>query len=631
MAPARARVWLVCPRVDHARTTASVLASEFTVEVVPEGASALERLSRDGPPDALLIASEVQDVTGEALCRRMRERYAPDALSILMMGGNGGPAAIDAGANDWLALDSEAWALRARLRTLVRIAQLGRREDTPLTTLFEEAPAFMAHVSGPTHVFDMANREYVRLVGDRPLLGKTVREALPELQDQQFFGLLDRVFETGEPFVAREMVARLERREDDAPYNVIVNFVFHPTRNPNGTVDGILIHGVEVSDLVRAREQAFEAERGQRALLDALAAQSMVFMAILRGPELVFEMANARYAALLGGREVVGKPLLEAAPELKGQGFDELLRRVMETGEPFIGREVAVTLARPDVGRLEEALVSFVYQPVRGARGDYDAVLVAGIEVTSEIRARQEVLKRLAFEQQLIGIVGHDLRSPLAAVRMSAAQLLTGGTSHEGLSPAQVRAIERVDRGARRIQSVLASLLDFTRARSEYGFPLSPTSGDLDSTARKVIDEVRAAYPQRTVNYFHSGDTAGCFDAERLEQVVANLIENALKYGAPDVPVQVSCDGDGSIVRLSVINRGNPIPPELVDRLFEPFVRGPQSADMIRVSMGLGLYIVREIIKAHGGTIEVTSTEEAGTEFRMTLPKRGPDGPDGID
>jgi signal transduction histidine kinase len=182
--------------------------------------------------------------------------------------------------------------------------------------------------------------------------------------------------------------------------------------------------------------------------------------------------------------------------------------------------------------------------------------------------------------------------------------------------------VERVDRGARRIQSVITSLLDLTRARSERGFPIMPGPADLDETVRQVLEEVRASHPQgQRVHYEHRGDTRGHFDAGRLAQVTVNLLENALKYGEPDSPVRLVCEGDASTLRLSVHNTGRPIPPELITQLFQPFVRGPQSVDTVRESMGLGLYIVREIIRAHGGLIDVTSTEAGGTTFRVELPR----------
>ncbi|HZH02652.1 MAG TPA: HAMP domain-containing sensor histidine kinase, partial [Myxococcaceae bacterium] len=295
----------------------------------------------------------------------------------------------------------------------------------------------------------------------------------------------------------------------------------------------------------------------------------------------------------------------------------------MASGAPFVGREMVVPLVRGEAGLLEDVIFNFVYQPVRGTDGTYDAILIVGVEVTQEVRVRQEAQARLAFEERLTGIVGHDLRSPLAALRMSASQLLAGGQHADGLTPGQARAVERVARGAQRIQAVITSLLDLTRARGERGFPIQLAPADLDVTVRAVLEELRASYPGHQVRYEHRSDTRGHFDAERIAQVAVNLLENAFKYGESDAAVSLRCEGVGSWLRLVVHNAGAPIDAELQARLFQPFARGNQSMETVKVSLGLGLYIVREIVRAHGGRITLDSSAEGGTTFIVELPREG--------
>lgn len=627
--PRRSQVWLVDADPARAERTARLLAPDHDVECFVEGfgegaGGALgARLAQGALPDVLLLDWGQDGAGAAALCRRLRREHDPLSLPVLARAPRGSFAqALEAGAHDCIQPEGgqDALELGARLGTLVRLRHLAHAQSGYLASLFEQAPAFIAHTVGAEHVFDMANTAYLRLIGNRPVLGRTFREALPELAGQPFYALLDRVFATGEAFTASEMPARLDREADGRIAELFVNFVFQPTRSADGRVRGILLHAVEVTELVRARRDAEAAQRSQAGLLQALAAQSLVFVAIVRGPELVFEVTNSGYRKLFGNRELVGKPLLEAAPELRGQGFDALIAEVIATGRPFTGHEMSVVLEQED-GALEERLVSFVYQPVLGAGGVRDGVLITGTDVTEAVRARQEAQQRLAFEERLIGIVGHDLRSPLAAVRMSAAQLSAPGALGGGLSEAQGRAVQRVDRGARRIQAVITSLLDLTRARSGRGFPVSPAEADLDVTARGAMEEVRATHPAALLRYTHRGDTRGLFDEGRLAQVAVNLLENALKYGAPATPVHLVCEGDARALRLSVHNAGTPIAPALVAQLFQPFVRGPQSVDTVRMSVGLGLYIVREIVHAHGGQITVASNEAEGTTFRVELPR----------
>jgi signal transduction histidine kinase len=366
------------------------------------------------------------------------------------------------------------------------------------------------------------------------------------------------------------------------------------------------------------------AELTREGLLEALAAQPLVFVALVRGPRLVFELTNPLYESLFRGQQLVGRPLLEALPELKGQGLDTLMHEAMASGKAFVGREMVVPLVRGEAERPEDFIFSFVYQPVRGADGTHDGILVVGVEMTQEVRVRQEAQARLAFEERLTGIVGHDLRSPLAALRLSASQLLAGGQHSAGLTPGQARAVERMDRGVRRIQAVITSLLDLTRARGGRGFPIQPVPADLDVTARRVLEELRVSYPQRRVHYQHQSDTRGHFDPERIAQVAVNLVENAFKYGDAGSVVSLRCEGAGSRLRLVVHNEGPPIDAELQARLYQPFVRGAQSMETVKLSLGLGLYIVREIVRAHGGHITLDSSATGGTTFTVELPREGP-------
>jgi signal transduction histidine kinase len=511
---------------------------------------------------------------------------------------------------------------RARL---LREGEAGRRR---LLNLFHNAPAFVTTLRGPDHVFEMANPLYLQLVGARrEVVGLPVREALPEVAGQGFFELLDRVYRTGEPFIGRELSVQLDRHGTGHPEDVFVDFVYQPRRSPFGEVEGIDVFGFEVTQGVQARQrvealaaQLAEAEREQARLLAAIADQPLLGVALLRGPGLVFELANAPYRQLVGGRDVVGKPVAEALPELAGQGIYALLARVLETGEPHVGRELHMRIDRRGRGA-EDAWFNFVYQAVRGASGDNDGVLVLAHDVTDEVRSRGEALRqqqeRLGFEQQLIGIVSHDLRNPLAAIRLSAQTLLRG----EELDARNTRAALRVQASTERALRLVRDLLDFTRARVGSGIPVERRPLDFHALVRGVVEELEAAYPEREVRLEQSGDGQGAWDEDRMVQVVENLVSNAFKYSPPDTPVRVTTRTGHDGVLLEVHNAGTPIDPELVPRIFEPMQRAVAGVDAQARSVGLGLYIVKHLVEAHGGAIEVRSAEQEGTTFRVRLPR----------
>lgn len=223
------------------------------------------------------------------------------------------------------------------------------------------------------------------------------------------------------------------------------------------------------------------------------------------------------------------------------------------------------------------------------------------------------------LERRLLGIVSHDLRNPLAAVKITALTLMNAGAR----SPLEMHALQRIVRSTRKMEELTSLFLDVSRARSLGGIPLTLERADMREVCRNALDELRVANPGRaiTVN-FDDGDGVGFWDATRVEQVLCNLVTNALKYGSPTAPVTVHVKLHGDVVAISVHNKGAPIPAELMTVMFEPFKRGagPGQATYPN-SAGLGLYIVSEIVRAHGGTVGVTSTEQMGTLFTVILPR----------
>lgn len=240
-------------------------------------------------------------------------------------------------------------------------------------------------------------------------------------------------------------------------------------------------------------------------------------------------------------------------------------------------------------------------------------------ELTDYARAEEQARRQAELGQQLLAIVGHDLRSPLSTVRLTANLLRS-----RGLSERDAAAVERIVRSTHRIESIVDLLVDFTRARLGTGIPISRRESELTDLVRKVLDELAAEHPDRFELQAEDEPLIGLFDPDRIAQVVTNLVRNAIQHGAPDRPIRVTTRRawDGTL-ELEVANAGEPIPPDLLARIFEPFV-GTRPGEESR-SLGLGLYIVRQIARAHGGNVRVRSTEEEGTMFTVSLPAQPQD------
>lgn len=233
-------------------------------------------------------------------------------------------------------------------------------------------------------------------------------------------------------------------------------------------------------------------------------------------------------------------------------------------------------------------------------------------------RARDELQSRAEYEQQIIGIVSHDLRNPLNVIAMAGSLLLQRGR----LDDQQGQTVARIVSSTERAVRLIRDFLDFTQARSTGRMPVYPAEANIRELARQVFDDVHLMYPDREATISHEGEETGVWDPNRLLQLLTNLIGNAFQHSPAGGSVSVMTRGSAAEAVLEVRNDGDPIPTEYLPRLFEPFERGTSTKTSSDRSIGLGLFISKQIVLAHSGRIDVRSTAGEGTTFTVTLPRR---------
>ncbi|QSQ21035.1 PAS domain-containing protein [Pyxidicoccus parkwayensis] len=516
----------------------------------------------------------------------------------------------------------EAEAARARLLELERRArEEADRQRAMLATLFEQVPALLGVLRAPDRCFVVANARMRQLFGERPLVGRPIHQALPELEGQGLLELLDTVFATGEPFSAREMPARVDRRNDGTLSEGFFDFMYQPMLDAAGRVEAVILFAVEVTDTVLARRKESELagalRESEQRLRSALAAANVGTWRMELASRM--ELRDANFNRILGleARETVSPQadfLARVHPEDRPSVEAHTERAIRERGafeaEYRVLRADGVVRWIRDQGR--------VLPDARGVPTYFTGALA---DITEPKRLTAEMRARADFERQLIGIVSHDLRNPLSAITLAVSVLLQRG----GLDERMERHVQRIHRSAERATRMIRDLLDFTRARQGGGIPVFPRAVELREVVHAVVDEVQAASPGRRIRSEFEGSGAGTWDPDRLAQALSNLVGNALQYSPPDTPVRLVARGTEHGVEVEVHNQGTPIAPERLPRIFEPLERGAERPeDRGGRSIGLGLYIVRSIIQAHGGTVDVTSTAEAGTTFTVRLPRHAP-------
>jgi sigma-B regulation protein RsbU (phosphoserine phosphatase) len=284
-----------------------------------------------------------------------------------------------------------------------------------------------------------------------------------------------------------------------------------------------------------------------------------------------------------------------------GERLPVIMNATLHAGSGRTLQEVAVYVAR-DRDKYERELLQ--------ARRNLEAA------VAEANRLQAEAKDSALFAQQMIGIVSHDLRNPLSAIHMGAVLLTRLGPSAQ-----QQAVIDRIARSTDRANRMISDLLDFTRARLGQGLAVARKPLRLGELVHECVDELRLAFPDRELQLV-AGDAEGSWEADRdrLHQLVGNLVANAMAYGDPARPVTVRWSVAADAMSVSVHNHGPPIPRALLETIFLPMTRG-ENVNASGRSVGLGLYIVSEIAKAHGGNVSVRSSDEEGTEFTATFPR----------
>jgi two-component system sensor histidine kinase/response regulator len=357
-------------------------------------------------------------------------------------------------------------------------------------------------------------------------------------------------------------------------------------------------------------------------LVDDLEENLIALRALLERPGVCLLEAKSGFEALelLLVHDVALALVDVQMPEMDGFELAELMRGKEQTKNVPI---IFVTAGSREPQRVfrgyDAGAVDFLFKPIDPfiLRHKAEIFLQLYQQKRELERVSQQLAQELRLNETFVAAVSHDLRNPLGAIMM-AAEILIGQPDPDRAR----RAAERVRSSGRRMTAMIEDLLDLARARLSGGIPIEPSQVDLEPRARKVVIEQQSLMPGRVIELSSEGNALGEFDGDRLEQVISNLLGNALRHGTKTVPVRVRVDGTHpDHVSLTVQNGGS-IDATLLPRLFDPFRAGEQGHDRSS-GLGLGLYIVNQIVRRHGGIVAVRSSDEDGVIFNVELPREG--------
>lgn len=398
---------------------------------------------------------------------------------------------------------------------------------------------------------------------------------------------------------------------------------FLPLAGPSGgaTTRGVLILGLfalvgasisfAVASMRRAHEDAGKSRDDVRRLAAIVEwSEDAIIAKDLEGRIIEWNRSAER---LFGypREEALGRSIEMLMPPDRADDWRLILNRVAggERVEHFETRR------RARDGRILD--VSLTVSPVREENGR----IVGAAKIVRDVTAERKALLEAEKTRELfLGTLGHDLRSPLNTIAVSVYTLKRHATEADG------SVLTRISNSAERMTRMIDQLLEVTQSRLGAGIPVRPDRADLAVICRTIADEFEALHPGRIRLALDGGGLTGVWDADRLAEVLSNLLSNAFNYGAPDTPVTLAARSCGASVVVDVTNHGPVVPSSVLQSVFDPFRRGSAEQQRGVKGLGLGLYIAREIVHAHGGEITARSGAE-GTTFSVTLPRSAPASP----
>ncbi len=478
-------------------------------------------------------------------------------------------------------------------------------------------------------IFDEANRPvdyrfvetnpaFVQQTGLENAVGRTIQELAPGLE-AHWFETYGKVALSGEP-------AHFEARAEALGrwYDVSAVRVGEPKDH---RVAVFFADRTAAKAAEREREQLLGALELERSRLATVFARSPSILALIRGRDRILELANDAYLNLIGRRDVIGKPLLDAVPELRGQGFDALLDGVVETGEPYVGRAVPIKVVTGEGLPAEERFFDFVYLPVTEVDGTRSGVIAHGNDITDQVRARREAERARAeaeaanrAKSDFLAVMSHELRTPLNAIG-GYAELMEMGI-RGAVTPQQADDLRRIQASQRHLLRLVNEVLNY--ARIETGtvhyeltsVPLALVIASVEPLVAPQLAMKRLAYETMT----REPAPIARADREKVRQILLNLLSNAVKFTDRGGRVDVSCEMAGDRVRVEVRDTGIGIAPNELERIFEPFVQVNSTLTRTQEGTGLGLAISRDLARGMGGELTAESEIGVGSTFTLTLP-----------
>ena len=503
-------------------------------------------------------------------------------------------------------------------------------ERDKLRSLFMQAPAMIAVLRGPNHVFELANPGYMQLVGQRTLVGKPIRDALPEVAGQGIYEILDEVYQTGKPYSAHQMPVILNRDGEGDMREGYFNFVYQPSYDVHAQVDGILVHAVEVTQQVLAIKRIEALATLNRSITDNASTALVIMDSRLH---CTFMNPAAEMITGYSFEEItqLGTPLHDIlhCRNASGHSADithwnvngaKTAKEQQKGEDEYVKKDGSAYPVYYVVSRLESDDASTMCILEFRDITEEKAAMKRQQQLVSITNQRNELIKLNKTKDEFIGMASHQLRTPATVVKQYISLLREGFGG--GLSESQRSFIEKAYVSNERQLGIINDLLKTAQLDADR-YVLNKqtvTLGELVARAVADTDELIKSRSQTVVLRHANNQKTLSVDATEMNLVLVNLIENASKYSPHGCAVTINVTELPDAATIEVRDKGVGIKKADQERIFDKFTRVDNELSDTVSGSGLGLYLVERIVKMHGGTITVTSAFKHGSSFIVRLP-----------
>ncbi|MEO7494428.1 MAG: ATP-binding protein [Massilia sp.] len=489
------------------------------------------------------------------------------------------------------------------------VSRILNDERGHLRNLFNQAPGFVAVLTGPNFVVEMVNEAYYQLVGHRQIVGKPVFEALPDIAGQGFEELLGRVYTTGEPWSGRGIPVSIQRLRGGPTEKRNIDLVYQPYRAKDGQIVGIFAQGYDVTEAFEAQDAQRESE--ERLHQGMQAARMVVWDWQLDSRRIVF---SDNVVEVLGRSADTIDELYESIDPDDQVMMRHAHQHAIDTRS---GYQAVLRFTRPDNGKQISLDVRGTVQCDAG--GTPRTMRGVTLDITERVKAEADLREADRRKDEFLAMLAHELRNPLAPIS-TAAQLLSMG----GANPALLKqAGDIITRQVTHMTGLVDDLLDVSRVTRGL-VELNNEHLDLKAIVNHAVEQARPLIESRghaLTTYMGSAHPVVNGDRLRLVQVISNLLNNAAKYTAQGGAISLSVETHDEQVEISIGDNGLGIDPALLPRIFDLFTQGERTPDRSQGGLGLGLALVKSIMELHGGSVGAYSAGIGhGSIFKVVLP-----------